>query len=205
MRSTIAAFVVLVLLCAGTTVGQTLPEHSQLGYGDHDIDIIVNHNENVAYVMPLKMGDKIIVDLAVESGGEVDFYLMNNYTMYLTSLDSQDASKNNLEMCVIGGGTYSRTHSVWISYEYTTNYDDTLVLLIDNSYLTDEGAVPEGEVVITGSVEVVKSIWTMENIIITIVIVILIIVIFVGFKLPKKEKPVIAGPRQRPPIPRKNK
>ena len=60
-----------------------------LGYGTETIEITIQSNQDAAYVIPLKVGDKLTVDLVVTDGDSVDFYLSNKtaYQLYLAGAD----------------------------------------------------------------------------------------------------------------------
>ncbi len=181
------SIVVVLGLVSIQTVAQTLPDQTRLGYGYHDIDVTLDIDEISVYKIHLKMGDKFIVNLEVNMGGPVDFILMDNYTLYLMAEDG-DLLNDEGELVFLQKGT--STDSYEISYDHSAKFDDTLYLILDNSDFTETGASPIGEVRITGSIDVRESVWTIQNIIITIVIVIVIIAIFVGIRLPPGKKNV---------------
>ncbi len=193
MRNTISTIVIVAMIIVGLAIvpvaslvtAQVLPDPTYLGYGDHDIDITLGMGEVSIFVIPLEMGDKINVNLEVGSGGAVDFFLMDNYTMYIMSEEGGLFDEDS-ELVFLEDGTKRDTYQ--ISYQHTANFDDTLFLLIDNSGLTETGATPTGDVKVSGSIDVKESIWTLQNIVITLVIVAVIIIIFVGIKLPAKKK-----------------
>ena len=186
--------IISILAILGTSLGavivsgQIIPDPTWLGYGNHDVDIDLGIGEIEAYIISIERGDRVVVDLTVVEGGAVDFYSMNNYSLYMMVKDDLDVSGGTFDLYFMEEGEYSRTSSLWISYEYTAIYDDTLIILVDNSNMVENGAVPTGDVVVSGSIDVKQSVWTMENIVITLVIVVAIIIIFVGLRLPAKKK-----------------
>ena len=174
-------------LGAGIASGQIVPDPTRLGYGSHEIEIDLGMNGIEAYIIPLNRGDRVTVDLTVIEGGEVDFYSMNNYSLYMMVKDDPDLSGGTFDLYFMEEGEYSRTSSLIISYEYTAIYDDTLIILVDNSNMVENGAAPTGDIVVSGSIDVKENVWTMENIVITFVILVVTIIIFVGLRLPAKK------------------
>ena len=189
LLSILAILVILgTSLGIGIASGQIIPEPTRLGYGDHNVKFELGVNEIEAFIIPLNRGDHVVVDLTVVEGGEVDFYSMNNYSLYLTVKDDSDMSAGPGDLYFMEEGKYSHTNSFWITYEYTAIHDDTLIILVDNSNMVENGAVPTGYILISGSIDVKENIWTMENIVITLVVVVAIIIIFVGIKIPARKR-----------------
>ncbi len=176
------------ILGAGIASGQIVPDPTWLEYGDHDVNIDLGIGEMEAYIIPIERGDRVILDLTVAEGGPVDFYSMNNYSLYLTVKDDPGMSTAPADLYFMEEGEYSQTNSLWISYEYTAIYDDTLIILVDNSNMVENGAVPTGDVLVSGSIIVKENVWTMENIGILLVMVVVIIIIFAGFRIPGRKR-----------------
>ena len=164
-------FIVLIL-----TSSSVMALTSNLGYGDHPIDAIIQANQDAAYVIPLKVGDKLIVDLEVFDGGPVDFYLTNKtaYDIYQASVSG---NLNYDSFYFIED--YSRTSTGRISYTYDSLVATEVVVLVDNS--GNLGGDPIGPVTISGSIEVQKNVWTWQNILVTAVLIILIIAFMLSF------------------------
>ena len=74
--------ILAILALISTTASATI---YNLGYGTETIEITIQSNQDAAYIIPLKVGDKLIVNLEVIEGGPVDFYLSNKtaYQLYL--------------------------------------------------------------------------------------------------------------------------
>ena len=181
MKRSFAIFLLLIL--TGLAVGQTMPDSTILRYGEHDIDILLGPNENAIYVVTMDFGDSLTVDLAVFGDGSVDFFLLNSYTAY------QTYSSNQTEIMYLDY-PYSQFWSSLIEYEYTSDMDDTLYIIIDNTAYTESGATPIGTVAVEGKITITKSPWILQAILLTIALLIIIIVVFVKFTFkPKKHTP----------------
>jgi hypothetical protein len=155
-----------------------------LGYGTQNISITLQPGEDAAYVILVKVGDRLKVDLRVAEGGQVDFYLTNltAYNVYKAS------SAGNIHFYsfyyVVD---YSDENSDFIRYTYDSFVDNEMVVVIDNTGFTENGAVPIGPVSITGTITVEQTIWTLTNIAITVIVVIAIIAFMVGLKFRKRK------------------
>ena len=156
---------------------------SELGYGTHEIEINIQENQDAAYIIDLKAGDKLIVDLEVFDGGPVDYYLTNK-TAYDAYLASAAGYINSDSFYFVG--EYSRTSTGRISYTYNSVTAGEIVVLVDNT--GNIGETPIGPVTIFGSIEIQKNVWTLQNILITAVLVIMIIVFMLSFRHPSSRK-----------------
>jgi hypothetical protein len=158
-------------------------EYAELGYGEHAVTSELGVNEDDAYVVHLRVGDRLSVDLEVTSGGLVDFFLTNvtAYMLYKASL-SGEVHFNYLYYAA----DYSAKSVGSIGYDFTAFVEDTLVVVIDNTGWTEGGASPVGDVVVEGSIAVQKNVWTWQNIAITALVVGVIIAFMVGVKLPRR-------------------
>lgn len=156
-----------------------------LGYGTHDIDITIQINQDFGYVIPIKVGDKLMVNLTVASGGPADFFLTNKtaYDVYHASI----AGQVNFDSLFVVED-YSRKEAGGISYTYDSLVDNELVVLIDNTAYTVGGAEPAGPITIHGQITVQRNVWTLQNIIMTIIIVVIIAAVMVGIRYPGKKK-----------------
>ena len=192
MRKVLTTLIIISILGitqgTGIVSGQVIPDPTWLGPGNHDIDLDLGMGEIEAFIISIEKGDRVVVDLMVTEGSPADFYSLNNYSLYLMVKDDPDLSSGTNDLYFMEEGEYTRTSSLWISYEYTALYDDTIIILVDNSNMVENGASPTGDIVVSGTIDVKESVWTMENIIITLVIIVVIIIIFIGFRIPAKRK-----------------
>ena len=172
--------VLTILAIISTTASATI---YNLGYGTETIEITIQSNQDAAYIIPLKVGDKLIVDLTVTDGGPVDFYLSNKTAYELYQAGAAGSinfdSLYYIEEC-------SRTSAGSIYYTYDSLVGNELVVLVDNT--GNVGAAPVGPVTVEGTITVEKNVWTLQNIIITIILVIFIIAFMLSFKYPRNKK-----------------
>ena len=178
-RHIIIGVFALIILTSSSVLALT----SNLGYGNHPIDATIQVNQDAAYVVPLKLGDKLIVDLEVFDGGPVDFYLTNK-TAYDVYQASTSGAINYDSFYFIE--EYSRTSTGRISYTYDSLVATEVVVLVDNS--GNLGEAPIGPVTISGSIEIQKNVWTWQNILITAILIIMIIAFMLSFRYPKNQK-----------------
>ena len=171
--------VLAILAIISTTASATI---YNLGYGTETIEITIQSNQDAAYIISLKVGDKLIVDLEVTDGGQIDFYLSNK-TAYELYLAGAAGSINFDSLYYIE--EYSRTTVGSIHYTYDSLVENELVVLVDNT--GNVGTAPVGPVTVEGTIIVQKNVWTLQNIIITLVLVIIIIVFMVNFKYSRKK------------------
>ncbi len=173
-------FTILILLAIISTTASAATYN--LGYGSEVIRIEIPVNRDAAYIIPLGVGDKLIVNLEVIEGGPVDFYLSNK-TAYEIYEASRSGYINFDSLYYIDD--YSRTSTGSILYTYNSLIKNELVVIIDNTgYI---GEMPSDSVTVHGSIIVEKNIWTLQNILVTIVLIILIVVFMLIFKYPKKK------------------
>ena len=156
-------------------------ETCNIGYGTEPVEIALQPNQEMAYVIPLEVGDRLIVELEVASGGPVDFFLTNN-TAYVVYVASRTDGAGIDSLYYIED--YSRKEAGTISYTYNSLVANELVVLIDNTGYTVDGAEPTGPVSVEGSIIVQKNVWTPQNIFITIIVLIIIIAVMVGIRYP---------------------
>ena len=180
MKTNIIIGLIVFLVLASSSV---LALTADLGYGNHPIDVTIQANQDVAYVIDLEVGDKLIVDLAVFDGGPVDFYLTNK-TAYGVYQASVSGVLNYDSFYFVE--EYSRTSTGRISYTYDSIVANELVVLVDNS--GNLGEPPIGPVTVSGTIEVQRNVWTWQNILITAVLIILIIAFMLSFRYPKNKK-----------------
>lgn len=172
--------ILLIIIFAATAIGQTLPELTELDYGEHSVDIKLEPNEMAVYAAEMRFGDRLEVELQVTGGGNADFFLLDTYTAYQTYM-SEQTDIYFLEY------PYSQSNSQYIKYDYSVLHNDTLVIIVDNTAYTEGGASPTGTVYISGQISVIKSPWTLNNIIILAIVIVVIIVVFTKFRFkPKK-------------------
>ena len=176
----ISLMITIATLISGTACAAI----TTLDYGTHEISVTLQLGEDTAYVIPVNVGDRLKVDLQVIAGGPVDFYLTNltAYNVYKASV-AGNIHFYSLYYVV----DYSDEDSDFIRYTSNSFVDNELVVLIDNTGYTEDGAVPIGSVTITGSITVERNIWTPTNIVITVIVVIAIISFMVGLKFRKKK------------------
>jgi|GEM_PF-2576740 len=175
----ILAVIVLAVLLAPSVAALT-----ELDYGTHDISVTLQSGQDAAYLVPMKAGDRLIVDLAVTSGGPADFYL-TNITAYNVYAASVSGSLNFPSLYYLGG--QSSENCQGIVYTYDSLIANDYVLLMDNTANTEAGAAPVGPVTITGTITVERNVWTLVNIIITILIIICIILFMLYLRWPEKK------------------
>ena len=180
MKLNIIIGISIILILTSSSV---LALTSSLDYGDHQIDATIQINQDAAYVIPLEVGDKLIVDLEVFDGGPVDFYLTNK-TAYEVYLASVSGSINFDSLYFIDD--YSRTSIGRIAYTYNSLTANELVVLVDNT--GNLGEAPIGPVTISGSIEVQRNIWTWQNILMTAILIIMIIAFMLSFRYPRSKK-----------------
>ncbi len=180
MKTNIIIGLIVFLVLASSSV---LALTADLGYGNHPIDVTIQANQDVAYVIDLEVGDKLIVDLEVFDGGPVDFYLTNK-TAYGVYQASVSGVLNYDSFYFVE--EYSRTSTGRISYTYDSIVANELVVLVDNS--GNLGEPPIGPVTVSGTIEVQRNVWTWQNILITAVLIILIIAFMLSFRYPKNKK-----------------
>lgn len=173
-------FTIIILLGIISTTASAITYH--LGYGTETIEITIPTNQDAAYVIPLRVGDKLTVDLEVVEGGSVDFYLSNEtaYELYLAGV----AGTIHFDSLYYVE-EYSRTSVGNIHYTYDSLVKNNLVVIVDNAGYV--GGAPEGEVTVEGTIVVQKNVWTLQNIIITVVLIILIIIFMLSFRYPRKK------------------
>ena len=172
-----------ILFCLILTPSGVLALTSSLDYGDHQIDATIQINQDAAYVIPLKVGDKLVVDLEVFDGGPVDFYLTNK-TAYEVYQASVSGNLNFDSFYFIDD--YSRTSTGRMIYTYNSLTANELVVLVDNT--GNLGEAPIGPVTISGSIEVQRNVWTWQNILMTAILIIMIIVFMLSFRYPRNKK-----------------
>jgi hypothetical protein len=172
--------IAIVVLLSGATSGAIIA----LDYGTHEISITLQPGEDAAYVIPVKMGDSLKVDLRVTDGGQVDFYLTNltAYNVYKASVAGNIHFYSFYYVV-----DYSDENSDFTRYSYDSFVDNEMVVVIDNTDFIEGGAVPIGPASISGTITVEKNIWTLTNIIITVIVVIAIIAFMIGLKFRKKK------------------
>lgn len=172
--------IAVAVLLSGATSGATVA----LGYGTHEVAITLQSGEDAAYVIPVGAGDNLNVDLRVTDGGQVDFYLTNltAYNVYKASVAGNIHFYSFYYLA-----DYSDENSDFIRYTYDSFVDNEMVVVIDNTGFTADGAAPIGPVSITGTITVEKNIWTLTNIAITAIVVIAIIAFMVGLRYRKKK------------------
>ncbi len=171
--------ILVMLTIISTTASATI---YNLGYGTETIEITIQSNQDAAYIVPLEVGDKLIVDLTVTDGGSVDFYLSNKtaYELYLAG--AAGSIKFDSLYYV---EEYSRISVGNIHYTYDSLVKNDLVVIVDNA--GHVGEVPVGPVTVEGTITIQKNVWTLQNILITIVLIILIIVFMLSFRYPRKK------------------
>jgi len=179
MMRLLATIMVLLLILPATASAATF----NLGYGTRTVDIAIQANQDAAYIIPLEVGDKLIVDLEVVDGGPVDFYLTNK-TAYEVYLAGASGTINFNSLYYVD--EYSRTSTGSMGYTYNSLIENELVVLVDNTGNVGEAA--SGPVTVHGTIIVQKNVWTLQNIIITVILVILIIAFMVGFRYPWNRK-----------------
>jgi len=179
LKSLLLIIAITVLLGGNASAAMTA-----LGYGTQEISITLQPGEDAAYVIPVKVGDHLKVDLRVTNGGPVDFYLTNltAYNVYQASVAGNIHFYSFYYVV-----DYSDENSDFIRYTFDSFVDNELVVVIDNTGFTEEGAAPIGSVSITGTITVEQNIWTPTNIAITVIVVIAIIVFMVGLRFRKKK------------------
>lgn len=176
MRAPASALIAIIILFSANAVAGT----QELGHGTHEIDISVGPNEDAAYLIPMKAGERLTVDLQAE-GAPVDFYLTNRtaYDVYKASAWGQLDFHSFYYL-----DEYSRTGTGQISYTYDSLTENELVVLVDNT--GHIGSDPAGTSTVTGTIIVQGNAWTPENIILTGALAILLISFMVMLRLPKK-------------------
>ncbi len=177
----------MVLCLAALVISMTSvrADYVELDYGTHEISTTLQIGEDEAYVVHLKVGDRLEVNLEVVSGGPVDFYL-TNLTAYMVYKASVGGSIHFSYLYY--AADYSSKNVGSISYAYTALVADTLVVVIDNAAWTEGGAEPIGEVLMEGSIAVQKNVWTWQNIAIVALVIAVIVAFMVGVKLPKRKR-----------------
>ena len=141
-------------------------------------------NDDLAYVVHMKPGDVLTVDLWELSDDPVDFYL-TNLTAYLAYKASLTGQQEIDYLYFLGEGT--RKDSAEINYQYTAMVESTFVVLIDNSQWTEGGADPTGQVGIRGEIIFEKNVWTWQNIAITALVIGVIIAFMAGVWIPRNK------------------
>jgi len=164
--------------------GSACAAMSTLDYGTHEISITIQPGQEATFLIPLEVGDHLRVDLIVTDGGPVDFYL-TNLTAYNVYRASVAGTLNFPSLYYVAD--YSRENGDFIHYSYDSYVANELVVLIDNTGNTQNGAAPLGPVSITGTIVVEQNVWTPVNITITLIVVVLIIAFMVGFWFRKKK------------------
>ena len=177
--SAIIAVIVLFSVLSASTIANPV----ELGYGTHQVSETIPMNDDAAFVIHMEAGDSLEVDLREVNGKHVDFYL-TNLTAYVAYRASLSGVIEFDYLYYLAQGT--RKDAVEAGYHYTLFFDNTLVVMIDNSPWTDGGASPSGSVSIEGSIIVHKNVWTAQNIIITVLVISVIIAFMVGVWLPRK-------------------
>jgi hypothetical protein len=172
--------IAIAVLLSGAASAATVA----LGYGTQEISVTLQPGEDAAYVIPVKVGDRLKVDLRVADGGQVDFYLTNltAYNIYKSSVAGNIHFYSFYYVV-----DYSDENSDFIRYTYDSFVDNELVVVIDNTGFTEGGAAPLGPVSITGTISAEQNIWTLTNIIITAIVIIAIIAFMVGLRYRKKK------------------
>lgn len=181
---TIPTPLMLIIAIAVLLSGSVSAATVALDYGTQEVSITLQPGEDAAYVIPVKVGDRLKVDLQVIEGGQVDFYLTNltAYNVYKASVAGNIHFYSFYYVV-----DYSNENSDFIRYTYDSFVDNELVVVIDNTGFTQDGAAPIGPVSITGTISVEENIWTPTNIAITVIVVIAIIAFMVGLKFRKRK------------------
>jgi len=174
-----------MLVTLSLSAGLAGAEYFNLDYGTHVITVNLEMHEDVAYIVHTQTGDELKVDLTVTDGGSVDFYL-TNLTAYMAYRASLGGGGIVDELIYVRENSRQSTGS--ISYDYTAFVTNTLVVVIDNTAWTVDGAQPTGPVSVEGTIVFEKNIWTWQNIVITALVIGVIIAFMVGVKLPRDRK-----------------
>jgi len=177
MKSHTFIIIIILLSLAASAIASPV----DLGYGTHDISETIRMDDDLAFVVYLGAGDKLVVNLRETTGTLTDFYLTNltAYMAYKASVPGQ------------GGVDYlyflregSKNSTIEISYTYTAYIDHSVVIVVDNTDLV--GAYTSSAVHIEGTIAVNKNVWTWQNIAITALVIGVIVAFMVGVKLPRK-------------------
>jgi hypothetical protein len=171
----------LIILIIGTV--NTMATPISLGYGTHQVSESIAMNDDLAYVIHMRGGDRLEVSLRETTGKRVDFYL-TNLTAYMAYKASLSGSVEFDYLYFLWEGT--RKDTVEANYRYMLFVENTLVVMIDNSPWTEGGASPSGSANIEGTITVHKNVWTAQNIIITVLVICVIIAFMVGVWLPRR-------------------
>lgn len=164
-----------------TLTASALANPVTLGYGDHGISETIRMDDDLAYVVYLRTGDKLVVDLRETTGTQVDYYL-TNLTAYMAYKASAPGQGGLDFLYFLREG--SKNSTLEISYSYTAYLDHSLVIVIDNTDFV--GADSSSAVNIEGTISVNKNVWTWQNIAITALVICVIVAFMVGVKLPRK-------------------
>jgi hypothetical protein len=156
----------------------------ELGYGSHGVSDTIQMNDDLAYVVHMRAGDRLEASLRETTGKRVDFYL-TNLTAYMAFKASLSGNQEVEYLYFLWEGTSKDT--TLVEYEYTSFIENTLVVVVDNSPWTEDGAIPSGSVSVEGSITLHKNVWTLQNIIITVLVIAVIIAFMVGFWLPRRK------------------
>ena len=175
---------ILLTLLMAVLLASSATAITELDYGTHEISVTLQPGEDVAFIIPMKAGDHLVVSLDVANGSHVDFYLTN-----LTAYNAYQAS---ISGSVFFPSLYyivdcSLENADRIHYSYDSFAANEYVLLIDNTAHTESGATPTGPVTITGKVLIERNIWTLQNIIILVAIVVAIVLFMAFLRWPRKK------------------
>jgi hypothetical protein len=149
------ALAIALALCAGQCAGG----ERTLKYGDTAVHEAIPAGGFQAFVVQLKIGDLLEVRLAEESSARVDFYL-TNYTAYLAYRGVPVGIV--LDFYYIAGGA-SANSAPQIEYSYRAMKADKMVVIVDNSNRTAEGASGVAPVTVVGQIKATENIWTLKT------------------------------------------
>jgi len=172
----IMIMIILISIAASTLAGPV-----DLGYGDHDISETIRMDDDLAFVVYLGVGDKLVVNLRETTGTLTDFYL-TNLTAYMAYKASVPGHGGIDYLYFLREG--SKNSTIEISYTYTAYIDQSVVIVVDNTDMV--GAYSSSAVHIEGTIAVNKNVWTWQNIAITALVIGVIVAFMVGVKLPRK-------------------
>ncbi|MEW5937823.1 MAG: hypothetical protein AB1665_08425 [Candidatus Thermoplasmatota archaeon] len=164
------ALLMLALLLQGCAQGA---EHT-LGYEALEVHTSIHINGYEAWTMHVEPGDVLIVELWVDEGA-ADFYL-TNLSGYLAYRNAPPGVP--VEFYYVGGA-FSSPGAQRIEYLYTIAVRDVLVVIVDNSNRTAQGASPTGALLLSGRIELHERFWSSTTILITVGVVIATLVIMV--------------------------
>ncbi|MFH0816154.1 MAG: hypothetical protein V1934_05005 [Methanobacteriota archaeon] len=147
---------IIIVLVALAMLGQAAHgSEAALEEGATHISETIAAGDFRAYVVEMGRDDALKVRLSESSGARLDFFLTNYsaYLVYKSAIPGVAWDFFHL------GGEYSAKSVSGVDYTYNSLRADTMVLIVDNTNRTDEGADGVGAVEVSGTITLSANFW----------------------------------------------